>query len=796
MPINENKALRIIYLLFFLSGGTALIYEVIWTKELTLIMGNTVYSSTTVLAAFMGGLALGSIVLGRYIDNANISPLKLYAVLELAIAIFALLLPYFLSSFNSLYSWIYQASSFNTYLITFLKFAISFSSILIPTFFMGGTLPILSKYAVSSAHHLGKRTGTLYAVNTLGAVLGSLLTGYLLIGLFGIKHTTYLAVVINVFLFLFAYLFSILSVENSSLEKTLDHKVKLLDKPIDELPKISTTLVLVIYALSGFTALSYEILWMRAFIPFLSSSIYSFTTMLAAFLLGLSLGSWISSQFADRESKLIASLGMVQILIGFFSLVSLMVFYLFYLTFSEQLNLFLDDMNAWAFLIAIGFYFIILLPPSILMGTVFPLVIKICSNKKIKMIGRTVGDIYFLNTIGAIFGSLITGFFLIHWLGVGGTFILMVTLNIMGGLTLIALNLKRKGGIRLALVSSLIVIFSLSLVTYSRDIFLKILVDRLIYLQMLDKTSRIVYYREDTTANICATEYAIGAHNLFINSIPITGTALETKLMAHIPLLLHKKPQNGLVICFGMGTTFRSAYLHGINLEAVELVPNLIECFPLFFKDAQSILDDSRTKVIINDGRNHLLLSQKKYDLITVDPSPPLYSSGTVNLYTQEFYQLCRQRLTDDGIFCMWLWIPSCRESEFKMLLKTFMSVFPHITIWNSVDKFGIYLLGSNQKFSIDLPALSKRINDPLIQADLKQPFNHQVTIDASFILNLFLLDEETAWHLVKDATILTDNHPYTEYPLLTWWKDKKKMDLSTILSRKSDVKKLLKIIP
>jgi len=239
MLVKENRFLRIIYLLFFLSGGTALIYEVIWTKELKLIMGNTVYSSTTVLAAFMGGLALGSIFLGRYIDNTSISSLKLYAFLELGIGLFALSLPYLLTSFNPLYSWIYQASSFNTHLITFLKFMISFCFLLIPTFLMGGTLPILSKYIVSSFHHLGRRTGTLYAINTFGAVMGTLLTGYLLIGLIGIKATTYLAVVINLFLFVFAFLSLFLFDEETAWDFVKDATILTDDHPYTEYPLLT-----------------------------------------------------------------------------------------------------------------------------------------------------------------------------------------------------------------------------------------------------------------------------------------------------------------------------------------------------------------------------------------------------------------------------------------------------------------------------------------------------------------------------------------------------------------------------
>jgi spermidine synthase len=369
---------------------------------------------------------------------------------------------------------------------------------------------------------------------------------------------------------------------------------------------------------------------------------------------------------------------------------------------------------------------------------------------------------------------------------------LMVALNITGGLILIIYSIMGKREIRLIIACSLVVIITTGLAPYSKNIFKEILIDRLSYLKILNDPTDIVYYREDTTANVCAISASNGTKNLLINSIPTTGIVLETKLMAHLPLLLHKNPHNALVICFGIGTTFSSAYLHGIDVKAVELVPNLIECFSLLNNDAQSILESPRTEIVINDGRNHLLLSQEKYDIITIDPSPPLYSSGTVNLYTEEFYKLCRQRLTDDGIVCMWLWVPSCRESEFKMLVKTFMSVFPHTTVWSGVYRFGIYLIGSNKEISIDLPSLAKRMENPLIRNDLKKSLKHKTAIDSTFILSLFLFDQQTAWDFVKDAPVLTDDHPYTEYPLLTWWKDKKKIGIPSIVERKSDVRKII----
>jgi spermidine synthase len=257
--------------------------------------------------------------------------------------------------------------------------------------------------------------------------------------------------------------------------------------------------------------------------------------------------------------------------------------------------------------------------------------------------------------------------------------------------------------------------------------------------------------------------------------------------MAHLPLLLHPNPQKALVICLGMGTTFRSMAAHGIDVQGVELVPEEIETFPLFYDDAAQLLKDPRNNIEINDGRNHLELTRDKYDIITIDPSPPLYSSGMVNLYTPEFYRLCRDRLTPKGVMCMWFFLPTCHTSEFQMLLKSFMTVFPHTTIWRSPYNYGIFAIGTKEKLQIDLETFRQRIQSRTIQEDVKGFLWGNSQFDENYLLNLFMFNSQRIWRLVKNGPDLSDDTPYIEHPLVTWWFNPTKIDVKRLFNMRKD---------
>jgi spermidine synthase len=236
-----------------------------------------------------------------------------------------------------------------------------------------------------------------------------------------------------------------------------------------------------------------------------------------------------------------------------------------------------------------------------------------------------------------------------------------------------------------------------------------------------------------------------------------------------------------------MGSTFRSLASHGIEVRGVELVPEEIETFPFFYEDAAQILKNPRNKIEINDGRNHLLLSQEKYDISTVDPSPPLYASGMVNLYTPEFYRLARDRLTPNGVMSMWFFLPSSHASEFKMLLKSFMTVFPHTTIWRSPHVPGVFAIGTKEKLQINKETLRQRIQSPAVQDDVKGFHRKNISFDGNYLLNLFMFNSRRAWRLVKGGPALSDDTPYIEHPLVTWWVDPLRLDVKKLLGLKKD---------
>lgn len=794
MGKSDLKKTFLIYLLFFFSGMSALMYEVIWMKDLTLVMGNTVHSTTTVLAGFMAGLALGSFFFGRLVDKSDRSPLTLYAYLELGIGLFAFAFPFLIQTFKTVYIFLHHLLGLNLLIFTILRFLVSFALLLVPTILMGATLPVLSKYVEEGYDNIGKRIGLLYAINTLGAVVGILSTGYVLLGLSGIKATTKTAIMINLFVAFLAIL----------LEKKQSQKQSIKESPLitqqksiphltyDNLPLGMNRIALIAYFFSGFLALGYEVLWMRVFIPFLYSSTYSFSTMLAAFLVGLSVGSWIFSRYVDRWKALLNALGWIQIWIGSLTLSSIFSFLIYYRVFSSYLDLALEQMTIFSFLINFLYFIIILIPPCLLMGGVFPLIIKMISQGDTHFIGTKVGSVYFANTIGAILGSVTTGFIFIPLLGLHLSLKIFILANLLLGITLLFISrLKNEKTVR-SFLGGLIAVGLVVIITLSGgNVFLTVLKE-----QLTNKWGEndLIYYKEGSTATVSVTEGKKDRMRLLhVNSIAITGRSLSPKLMAHLPVLLHPNPQKALVICFGMGTTFRSLAAHGLEVQGVELVPEEIETFPLFYKDAAELLKDSRNRIEINDGRNHLELTRAKYDIITVDPSPPLYSSGMVNLYTPEFYSLCRDRLTPGGVMSMWIFLPTCHTSEFQMLLKSFVTVFPHTTVWRAPYIPGIFAIGTKEKLQVNMETLRKRMQSHRIQDDVRGFILENVPFDESYLLNLFMFNSQRTLELVKNGPDLTDDTPYIEHPLVTWWLNPSKLDVSRLFSmRKDDVREYL----
>jgi len=492
--------------------------------------------------------------------------------------------------------------------------------------------------------------------------------------------------------------------------------------------------------ISGFTALSYEVIWTRQLILFLGPSIYAFSAMLAVFLMGVSLGSIYMAKFIDKLKMPLVVFGFLELLIGMLSILNLYVFPLLDYPYLNKLS-----------------PIILVFPITFIFGMIFTIA-SLCYTKSISKVGFSVGTLYSYNTIGNIGGSILTGFVFIGLLGSGRTIILLSVLNIILGLFLLWVEAGRKISFRLRYLSIIPAAIFLSFGFTSKDPVLEVIAKRI---SKRGSDYKIFYNRESTEGTV--TSYmANNIKELWINGVGMTYLLTETKLIAHLPIMLAKDPKKFLVICFGMGTTVRSAALYdNLNITSVELVPKVYECFKYYHSDAEKILAKKNINFLTGDGRNFLILSPEKYDVITVDPSPPIYSAGAVNLYSKDFFILCKQHLTPNGIMCLFFpW----RGDTSKDIFKTFYSVFPHTTIWSTIYPWGFFVIGSPSPINIDKAKIEQAFKDQKIIDDLSE-YNKDC-VSSSQLLKLLSWKEEDIKNITSGALVITDNFPYTEFPL------------------------------
>ncbi len=743
------------FLFFFLSGVCALTYEIAWTRRLTLIYGNTVYSISTVLVAFMGGLALGSMMFGRLIDKKD-DPVRIYAWLEIGIGVSALVLPLALSALNPAYIFLYRQVGASNYALNFARFALSAGVLVIPTTLMGATLPVLSKFIVSRIDKRGLGIGSLYAVNTLGAVFGCFLAGFILLGWIGISRSEQSAAFINIAIGLMAFVLYKRrshnlsdSSESASVEETAEET-----GDGTGYSKGALSLVLIIFGISGMLALAYEILWTRILIFLLGSSIYSFSMILAVYLLGLTAGSLMAAGIVDRLKRPLLVFGWIEVFIGLSALAGMLLFRK--LPFMDY-SLTLDARDY--LLTNFGNTLIIVLPPTLLMGAAFPVVVRIYT-RGLGSIGRQTGTLYAVNTVGAILGSFLSGFVLIPLLGSKNSVMLLVLLSIAAGFSLLCLSTKQEDTRPINLLAGALMILPIAGFPLGNDML------KQLSLQFLGgRPGRVIAFDEDATAAVAAVETPGGARVLSVNGVSMTFLCTETQLMAHIPLALLNDSENFLNICFGMGSTFVSARRAQMQVDVVELCPFVFETFK-YFQRYPAMLNEPGVGKIVADGRNYLLLSDKTYDVINIDPPPPPWSAGTVNLYTKEFYELCKKRLKPGGIVCQWLPIfwDSLSDEQYKILVATFADVFPHTTIWNSPSELGTYLMGTPERLDIDIESFDAYFANQSIRKDLSLYSSEDV--DGADVRALLLFDEDAVKNYVRDVPVMTDDLPVIEFPL------------------------------
>jgi len=759
---KELLMLRIaIFALFLGSGMTGLIYQVVWTKLLTLVFGVTMLAVSTVLTSFFGGLALGSWLGGRWIDKYK-NGFKWYGSAEMLIGVYALLFSFLLDANNYAYILFARNSEMGFGALTLLKFALATALLIIPTTLMGATLPILSKTLAHSQRRFAKDIGGLYAVNTVGAVIGAVITAFVLIPSAGMTTILYATGVLNIAIGAAAYSIS------------RHHKEEEFDEPEVAVPAYSanpgeeplgrgfSALLLWGFGLSGFTGLAYELIWTRVLGFMLTGTVYAFAVVLAVFLTGIAAGSLVFSRFIDRvrsSSAVILILAAVEMLIGISSIALITLYdkipgFEFYSR--------IDTTPVWSEFVYLNFFtaFITLIIPTFLFGATFPLVCKIYS-RRIERVGSKIGNVYSVNTVGGIVGSFAGGFLLIPFVGMQNTIVLMGLVNIAIGAAFIVFNPYRRSTGSYAMLGAGAAATVLLLVTLPANMPLSL------HKSFLQYGEQIIFYKEGPTATVMIAEKpgaSLSASNkrLWVNGNRATAAYYEglqiNRFQGVLPMVLHPDPKDVLVICFGSGTTFGTLSQFPVRMvDNVEIARTVTHGAPYFKKENMDVLHNPKSRINIDDGRSFLAATSRKFDVITEEPMHPALA-GVVNLYTKEYYELAKAHLKPGGIMSQWIPLYNVSVEDMKILVKTFQSVFPHTTIW--IANTDIFMIGSPERTSVDYGRVLRKLAMPNVHAllkdiDLEDPIEY---------LNTFLMNEDMVRAYTEGAEVMSDDMPSVEF--------------------------------
>jgi spermidine synthase len=695
----RSSRLRTIALtLFFFSGISALLYEVTWVRLLSLGFGVSVYAVSAVLTAFMGGLALGSWLFGRVAARAaDTRPgalLRLYALLQLGAGLCALLAPAAFGWLTALYVYIAREFAPGFYVFNLLRFGMAALVLLLPTTLMGGTLPVMSQLLARQEQRRGADLGMLYAANTFGGVIGACATGLLLIRWLGVQQTIYLATAIDWICAAVAFALAAerrpTAVKNreprieSQGRRTRNKAQRTKNRPeavANTQSSVATDngqpatdggkrLVLWSFALSGFAALGYEVIWTRLLSIFSLNAVFSFTIMLTTFLVGLALGGALAARRVDRTDDPLRLFGYLELAIGVCAILVLYVF--------AKLPTLLENLAAtdtFGRLVFAEFFAaaVTMLVPTLLMGATFPAAARIYGAGT-EAVGRRVGRLYALNTVGAALGAFVAGFGLIPLLGLQRAALALALLNLaVGAAALLSAvqtpRLQLGGALVAAIVGA------------------ALLPDG-VYLGFREGVApSLVFYREGADATVAVFHVQQPELKIsFVNGrseVPTDPQSMRAfYMLGHLPALLRPQAQSALMVSFGNGIATGAMSTHKIpRIQAVELVAEQVEAARIYAQENRGVLDYPGLKIAIEDGRNYLLRSDERFDIITADATHPVNTSSWA-LFTSEYYALVRQRLADDGVFIQWLPFHDLSSQDYRDIVKTFQIAFPHTTLW------------------------------------------------------------------------------------------------------------------
>lgn len=740
-----------ILLVFVLSGAAGLIDEIVWSRQLVLVFGNTTQSVTAILVGFFGGMAIGAAVGGWVADRVR-SPLRLYGLLEIVLAVVVVVTPLSFRLIHEVYRDAYPALEGSPQLLAAIRLGLSLLALGPATVLMGATLPALTR-SLTRGDHLSEAFGRLYAANILGAIAGTLLAGLVLIELLGLGGALTVG--------------AVLSLVAGVVALGLDHRIRPRDHvdhvaskpvpvPVQAVDLSRARIALLVAFVSGLTSLGYQVLWTRLLASGTGNTTYAFTAILAVFLVGLAIGALLFNVLRTRLGDPFRFLAAAQALTAALVLLGLVWF--------VGRPPILDpgrplDAVATLFLTAIP----VVLVTTIILGLTFPATSALLHPDPTRS-GKSAGTLVAVNTLGSILGSFLVSFILIPMVGTPRSIALLAIAN-LGIAWVLSARMERGGGASSRLTRTVVGVVTVALVG---SIATPNVLSQPIHTIIRVSGGTVLESTEDQIATVVAGR--IGATpQLWVGGTSMTLLTVDAKLMTLLPLMARPDSENALVVAFGMGSSFRAGLIAGLQVDAVELAPSVPSMFGHFHPDAAAFLADPNGRIFIADGRNYLELTDRLYDVVITDPPPPIESSGASVISSVEYYQAGRRSLSDGGMMMQWLPFGSTTEGV-REHVRSFASVFTHVRVLFGPGGYGLFMLGSDVPF--DLPDHSVRaiLDRPGVLEDVSSAFDSPaITVEdwVALIRQMAWLDDAQVRGFVGDGPTITDDRPLPEYFLI-----------------------------
>jgi spermidine synthase len=753
VSVSRRQAYVGIIILFAASGASGLMLEVIWSRMLGWLLGATTWSVMTVLIAFMGGLGLGSILWGRWAGRSE-RPLRLFGLMEISIGLYSLAVPLLFEGLGRFFVVATRIVGESPGAVQSVRILTVVLALVPPTVLMGGTLPVVTRFAAAGRSLPGRAAGLLYAANTAGAVIGCFVTGCVLIFWLGVVETNIVAALVD------------LSVGGIAL--TWDRRSSLTVAPEDDRLDVAPLAagragraVLLIAMVSGYCGLAYELLWTRGLLAAVTDdTTYAFTLMLTAFLAGHALGAGVAGRTnGDRRlHRDWRRLGTVQILAALTALLSLPLLVAIW----RPINgvAFVERMTFWG--ARIPFHLAISLavfaPSAAFLGASFTLAARLYVGLG-RPVGASTGRLYGLNTLGAILGAMATTIWLIPMLGIQQAIVLLAVLQAAVGASAFLLGGGGRYGRTYATAAwALLVSLACGLNQWLTlgDVYAK------------QEPGKLLTVLEGAGATVTVHQRGPTDRVISINGVNVAGTnpvlRRTQKLQAHLPICFHPSPRSVLQIGFGSGGTCYSLSLHSeVNsIEVIEINPDVLKVSAAWFGDVNhGVLDDPRVRTRIVDAKSYVAVTDQTYDLILSDSTHPRFR-GNAALYARDYIANCARHLRRGGLLSTWLPLYGLSVDDIRGILKTFHSVFTHVQIWyeNFEPHENTIVIASMEPIAIDPAALAHRLADPPIASDLAD-----VGIVSTIqLLDFFMLGDHAVAEFSRTARLNTDDHPRLEF--------------------------------